>query len=165
MRFAAPALPENGLLRLYGMIPHGRDWMQILFHIQIAQLWTGDGLVSLSKEKGEVMCWFWRFLPSCPFLPQLGSLSSFDREDSFPPRSPTPGPSTHAFPGLPSKTMGSTGRRLGPWRKRDAWVFPSLFLYLGGISGTACFFSDSTTPGQPHHESTFCQDSSDPRFQ
>ena len=93
-------------------------------------------MVSLSEENGEVMlCWFLRFISSfTSFFPQLGALSSFDREDTQPSQDPLPMLFLGFHPGV------RIGRRLEPWRKGDTSVLPSLFLFFGHISGIACFF-------------------------
>lgn len=93
-------------------------------------------MVSLSEEKGEVMlCWFLRFISSFVSLfPQLGALSSFDREDTQPSQDPLPMLYLGFHPGV------RIGRALEPWRKGDTSVLPSLFLFLGHISGIAGFF-------------------------
>ena len=134
MRFATPGLPANSLLRLYVMIPHGRDWMQILFHIHIVQPLTRGGVVSLSEEKGEVMlCWFLRFISSfLSFSPAWCSLFIWQGRHST-----LPGPSAHAFSGLPS--WGKNWQEIGALEE-GRYLSPSLPLSLPQSHFWHCLF-------------------------
>lgn len=72
MRFVAPHNSRNLSSEIICNYHHGRNWMQSLIHMHIAQLLTRVGVFSPCKKKEEVMlCWCLLWFLRGPSFPSL----------------------------------------------------------------------------------------------